>query len=545
MSRYKRFFSSIDRLGRGVETPVIGLLGMQPFRFPLSRGPILAWLTLSLFSGCGDDRLASGSPNTILIVVDTLRPDFLGVYGDERVATPNIDTLGADGIVFENAFSPSPITAPSHAALFASRHPAELGVVNNASARIPSDVPLLAEILDRAGYDTGAAVAIAPIRERWGFGRGFDEFEERFENSWILNADAVLPQTLEVLGRLRPPLFLWSHLSDPHEPYNAHGVVERDAEVLINGKSIGRVSTSSSAPRLIDFELASGVNELEIRAAYPFEILRLSLRRRGWPKPTLDPEKPPVGYFTRYQAKITSRGHRKPQLLVQLADRVDPDERAGRYAREVSYVDHHVGLLIERLKTLGLYRQSLILFTADHGEGLGCHGHGGHVETLYDCMVRVPLIIKPPMGAVISGERRRTDLAGLVDVLPTILGALGIEPRSEMRGRDLLATGAATEESVIFLETHRPQATRTLFGLRGSRHSIIYDATSDAWEFYYLTSDPKQHNNLFDPQVPIVAEWVRRLQMRLSREARPLPGVEEPAEMDDETQEVLRSLGYL
>ncbi len=505
----------------------------------------IALVALGLLAGCDGERSAANPVNVVLIDVDTLRPDFLGTYGGSRSSTPHIDALAADGIVFENAVSPSPITGPSHAALFTSRHPSELGLVNNGTSRLPEEVPVMAEILDQAGFDTGGVIAIAPIRKQWGFDRGFGTFDDRLRNTWILNAGEVMPQTLEVLDRLAPPFFLWSHLADPHEPYNAHGAVEHEAEVLIGGETIGRVSTSTSNVQLIDFRLRAGVNELVIRGEQPFKIRRLSMRRRGWIKPELDPEHPPLEYFTHYRATITSWRPRELRLVIQLSDLIsDPEAILDRYAREVAHVDRHVGLLIDRLKSRGLYDDSLILFTADHGEGLGCHGHGGHVETLYDCMVRVPLIVKPPRASGLIVGQRRNDLAGLIDVLPTVLGILDVEPRPEMRGRDLLDP-ATVSDPAILMETHRPQAQKTLFGLRGQSHSIIFDATSDAWEFYDLAQDPDQLVNRFDPQDPLIAAWAGRLRQRLRSEAQPLPGVEVSSELDDETREMLRSLGYL
>lgn len=499
---------------------------------------------LFLVAGCGVDRVAANPVNVVLIVIDTLRPDFLGTYGGNRSATPHIDGLAADGIVFETAVSPSPMTGPSHAALFTSRHPSELGVVNNA-ANLPDRVPVMAEILAQAGFDTGAAIAIAPIRRQWGFDRGFRIFEEdQLRNTWILNADTVLPQTLDILDRLKPPFFLWSHLADPHAPYKAHGAAEYEAEVLVNGRTIGRVPTSASAVQRIDFELQRGLNELEIRSEHFFRIHRLSMRHRGWFKPDLDPARPPPEYLAEYRAEITSWRSKKVQLVVQLSDRVRDPEILDRYAGEVAYVDRNIGLLIDRLKSMGLYEESLILLTSDHGQGLGCHGYGGHVETLYDCMVRVPLIVKPPRSLGFDVGQRRDDLAGLVDVLPTVLGVLALEPRPQMRGRDLLDPTPVSAPAIL-METHRPQAQKTLLGLRGQSHSIIFDATAEAWEFYDLAQDPDQLVNLYDLHNPLVVEWTRRLQQRLRDEAQPLPGVDVKSEIDDEAREMLRSLGYL
>ncbi len=519
---------------------------MRSRRQPRTRSArrLLCYLgILSATAGCGAGGSASNPANVVLIVVDTLRPDFLGAYGGARSPTPHIDRLAADGIVFDNSFAPTPITGPSHAALFTSRHPSELGLVNNSRSRLRADVPVLAEILEAAGYATGATIALATVGKKWGFDRGFDRFEDRLRNAWILSADQVLPATLETLKGLDPPFFLWSHFADPHEPYRAHGTAEHDAEVAVEGIVLGRVSTSSADLRLLDLELRPGSNEVVIRAGHPFKVRRLALRQRGWKKPTFEPAQPPLGYLREYRATIHAPKRRQLKLVVQLSDQVeDAEEVTVRYALEVSFADRYVGVLLDRLRELGLYDESLIIFTSDHGEGLGCHGFGGHVETVYDCMVRVPLIIKPPRG--FSRPTRRSDPAGLVDVMPTVLSLLGVEPRPLMRGRDLLAIGAERLDPTLFLETHRPQSRKTFFGLRGARHAVILDATEKRWELYDLRRDPVQHVNIFDLADPAHARWATRLRDRLRREARLLEGAPNSSEVDEATREMLRSLGY-
>lgn len=495
-------------------------------------------------AGCAPDRSASNPVNVVLIVVDTLRPDFLGTYRGTRSPTPHIDRLAADGIVFDNAFAPAPITGPSHAALFTSRHPSELGLVNNSRIRLRADVPVLAEMLGDTGYESGAVIALGTLGKKWGFDRGFDTFEDRLRNAWILSADQVLPPTLETLERLEPPFFLWSHLADPHEPYNAHRTVEHDAEVIVAGTRLGRVPTSTSEVRLLDLELEQGRNEVVIRSQHPFLVRRLALRQRGWRKPTFEPERPPFEYLKEYRATIHARVQRKLKLVVQLSDLIETAEDVlDRYALEVSYADRHVGALLDRLRARRLYDDSLIVFTADHGEALGCHGYDTHVDTLYDCMVRVPLIIKPPRSAARSGTRR-SDPAGLVDVVPTVLSLLGVEPRPLMRGRDLLAAGARDLEPAIFMETHRPEAEKTLFGLRSRHHAVILDPAENRWELYDLRQDPDQQINLFDAADPEHARWADRLRDRWRREARPLAGGRNAPGPEESTREMLRSLGY-
>ena len=530
----------------------------MPLRIPLPADlPPKLWLNLAL---TGTDNGVSEAAITltsaalewkfrpltvILIVVDTLRPDYLGCYGAHDDASPNIDGLAEDGILFETAVCHSPITGPSHACLFASRLPTETGVINNSRNKIPAGIPLLAEFLQERGYDSGAAISISPIAERYGFGRGFETYSDSLGHSWIINADEVLPRSLEILSGLESPLFLWAHFSDPHEPYDAHGLVEHQAEILVAGRRVRNVSTSTYSPTVLDLDLPPGETEVVLRSEYPFVVRNLALRSRTGKPPLLEPETPPQEETTEYHATLLASDTCNVHLVVALADRVsNQNERHERYAREVAFTDRHVGGLLTALRTSGLYDESLIIFTSDHGEALGCHGFIGHIETVYDCMVRVPLIVKPPLHGEARGGTRRSDLASLVDILPTVLGQLELEPPSWLRGRDLISARANETDPVVFLETHPPEASRTLYGLRGSRYKIIWSPESDGWEFYDLKEDPGEMSNLFDPGQELVLSWQRRLEALLANLnlAKETENTDLP--LDARTEEMLKSLGY-
>lgn len=484
--------------------------------------------------------------NTVLIVIDTLRPDHLGCYGDERGLSPAIDRLASDGIRFENAIATAPITGPSHASLFTSRWPCETGVLNNCVAPPSADLPVLAEIFDSLDFTTGAAVSISAVTGEYGFARGFRGFADDLGYGFLAPADSVVARALRQLERTAPPFFLWAHFSEPHEPYDAHGLVDRRAELRLDGRLVVSVPTSTYTPTAVELELPPRSADMVITSADPFRVRALAVAGLDGPPPALSPAEPPLDPTDTFRVTIGADGARHVRFEFALADMIKRDERLReRYAREVAAVDARVGALLDELRRRNLYDESLIIFSSDHGEGLGEHDLVGHVENLYESLLRVPLIIKPPRSAGLPAGRARRDLASLVDVLPTVLAQLGRPPLAGARGRDLLAPDAARgRDDVVFAETHRPQSQRTLYALRGTRYKIVLEPEHAAWEFYDLKRDPAEQRNRYAPDNARAQAWRQRLATQLAD----LGLVNAPdapdAPVDARARRALRALGY-
>ncbi len=172
--------------------------------------------------------------HVVLVTVDTLRADHVGAYGGD-VATPHLDRLAAEGALVVHASAHVPLTRPSHLSLFSGFLPPETGVRDNVSPVPIPDVPLLAEVLRDAGYETAAFVSAAVVAAESGFDRGFavysDELEgdpsdPRFLNTAQRRGDETLDLATAWLEERTAagtpaPLFVWIHLYDPHEPYEA------------------------------------------------------------------------------------------------------------------------------------------------------------------------------------------------------------------------------------------------------------------------------------------------------------------------------------
>jgi arylsulfatase A-like enzyme/Tfp pilus assembly protein PilF len=169
-------------------------------------------------------------PNVLLITIDTLRPDYLHCYGYEQIETPSIDSLAAAGIRFEQAYTPVPITLPSHTVILTGTYPMMSGMHDFSGNNLNPEQATLATVLRGRGYDTGAVIAAAVLDRRFGLNRGFDFYYDHFNFGRLSEANLdfmerpandVIDQALKWLAKPRKgPFFLWVHLYDPHHPYN-------------------------------------------------------------------------------------------------------------------------------------------------------------------------------------------------------------------------------------------------------------------------------------------------------------------------------------
>jgi arylsulfatase A-like enzyme/Flp pilus assembly protein TadD len=186
------------------------------------------------FRGEAQSVPASRTP-VLLITVDTLRADRLGCYGARRIETPAMDALTAEGVRFERAYAQVPITLPSHAVILSGTYPMYNGVRDFTSSGIPPGVGLLGEAFQRQGYQTAAFVSAFVLDRTWGFGRGFETYDDHFDPRQFetQNPGNIQRRAGETIDRLlawlrayesrpagRRPFFIWLHLYDPHSDYN-------------------------------------------------------------------------------------------------------------------------------------------------------------------------------------------------------------------------------------------------------------------------------------------------------------------------------------
>src|SRR3954454_20620589 len=200
-------------------------------------------------------------PNLILITIDTLRADHVGVYGAASGATPTLDALARRGARFDQVQTAVPLTGPSHATILTGQYPPTHGVRGNVVFTMGTTYPTLATRLKRRGYATAAFVGAYPVAAAFGFGQGFDTFDEEFHESGAADtgaerrANEVADASLRWLeGRRDDPFFAWIHFYDPHAPYDPPTPYRErfasspyDGEIAFTDSQVGRVLESVRA----------------------------------------------------------------------------------------------------------------------------------------------------------------------------------------------------------------------------------------------------------------------------------------------------------
>lgn len=507
-----------------------------------TRELLIAWLLATTFGlGSCDTRAKELRPNIVVIVVDTLRAD----HTDPELAkarTPAIDGLAKDGVRFERAFSHAPATLPSHTSLFSSRPPSESSVRTNGQP-VPKDLPLLAEWVAKHGYSTHAVVSLAsmwPASDRRGLDRGFGRYDRG--RSSVTRGDDVahmLDATLEQITA-EQPFFLFAHFSDPHEPYDAHGAVERYASISFDDRSLGSVCVSEATETRRELLIPPGKHSFVVETDRDAQLRSLEFTAQNvdlsWEfvEGSLhDPHRKFVVHVTNpAPARVAST------LTFWLHDAVRPDEAPLRYRSEVEFADRCVGDLLGGLKRRGLYDSSIIVFTSDHGEALGEHATWGHIVTLYDELLHVPLVFKLPSTlagreVLAAGSKR---LVRLVDVAPTLLDLVDLPPLPDQRGTSLLVEQA---ERVLFAQTQRADGTGELFCARDEQFKLIYSPLEERFELYDVVKDPLELGDVYATRGKERWEWTDALRALAARTRR-----DGERQIDPEARARLDALGY-
>jgi arylsulfatase A-like enzyme len=356
----------------------------------MSRAAALLAACFAAVAGCSSEPPAPARPATtpdglVVIVIDTLRADHLGAYGDTRGLSPRLDAMAAEATVYEQCIAASSWTRSSMAALFASEYPTALGVLDTGDV-LPESVTTLAESLSAAGYQTLGATANRNAGPRWGFGQGFEILLTNMErvsypdDFGMVPAEVLTAQGLELLdGRdTTRPFLLFVHYTDPHDPYFAH--------------------------------------------------------------PEFMPGPEPAGGFDGSRRDLRRMDAQHPSDLTD----ADKERIRWLYASEVAYCDQWVGALFDGLAERGLSDETLVVVTADHGEGLWDHEKRAHGKDLYEEMIRVPLLVRWPASWGVAPGRVPSPVQNL-DVAPTLMLAAGQGAPDGWRGVDLwpVAAGAA------------------------------------------------------------------------------------------------------
>lgn len=360
---------------------------------------------------CGACHSRPEKPNVLFISLDATRADHIdnGDPAGARAYTPQMRRFATRALVFTQAFSVIPQTLPSHLAMFTARSPRELGVLAN-EQRFDGRCRTLPEVFRAAGYATAGIVSLGALGRATGFSRGFDRFRDDLPEKEVFFAPAgrVTAEALQTLEALRGRrFFLFVHYSDPHSPYAPPG---RGAglQILLDGAPVAACNAYKGAILRLAVPLPRGRHRLEFRlqegnADFDFFILR---RLRF--SPSCRVERCDVEYNAGlYEGAHLLRGGRASVTvscreagevrLFQVIPILTWKAAMACYREEVEYMDGQVGRLLEGLERLGLRRDTAVVVTADHGEGLGeREEYFGHVRHLNNQFIHVPLMVHLP-----------------------------------------------------------------------------------------------------------------------------------------------------
>jgi len=369
--------------------------------------------------------------NVLLITVDTLRADHLGAYGYARNTSPNLDQLARQSILFRQAYAHAPETVPSLGSLMTSYYPHETKLYSNEHV-LAGEAVTLAELLRDAGYVTGAIVGNGVLVRGGGLEQGFQEYDDHMDDKVSMGLERKAPAITHAASawlerRHREKFFLWIHYMDPHGPYIAPP---------------------------------------------PYDSMFIESAKGGEKRIPVNKARTGRGGIPDYQ---------------QLGDHREVAYYIAQYDGEIRYFDHWLGELLGVVRRLELLDNTVVIFTADHGEGMGEHDYYfAHNEFLYEGLIHVPLMLRLP-GASSGGKDVGIPVAQ-ADVLPTILGLLSLHAPRPVNGRGLTEPYQA---GTIYAESFAHGSKRALIE---NRLKLI--TQQDGYELFDLEHDPAETTNV-------------------------------------------------
>lgn len=478
-------------------------------------------LTVALIVAAGALACAPAEPppSMVIVVIDTLRADHLGAYGYEANPTsPNLDARASSAALFDNAFSTAPWTLPAFGSLLTAQLPtrhsagsrfdlADVGEEEGPLERmvkhgerlffeLDESLPTLGSEFQQAGYRTAAIVSNAFLSPEFGLDRGFDTYAYDKKAPSRRRASTVTDLALEWLRQhdedaAGQPFLLLVHYFDPHMPYRA------------------------PEPFFGKFARVHGGDEFDALAQ---DVTRL-----------------------RYRVRDRTEGWERYMAFEQAL-----------YDEEIAYADAELERLMTALDAGGFSDKGYILLTSDHGEEFHDHGWGEHGHTVYDELLRVPLMVWGP-----GVEPGRYQLpVSLVDIMPTLLDIAGSHVEADFQGDTLwpvLVEGPASRTASA-LRFDRPLfAERVLYGdekkaLIRWPWKLCVDVEDSAQLLYNLQLDPGEMDG---SSLDDLDEEGRDLMFAMLAELQEVMveagahGHRSGASLSEDTLRTLRGLGYI
>ncbi len=410
--------------------------------------PTLLGLLALLGSSCGGAP-EEPRPNVVLISIDTLRPDHLGCYGYRRNTSPSIDAIAAESALFEQHISSSPWTLPAHTTMFTSVPDSVHGVVDAIRFRLSEEFETLPESFQGAGYRTVGFFAGPYLHPAFGLGQGFDRYIDCVQTV----PDSEVDEDNE--WSMRDPILRASH----------HGVT--------NDKVYARWQEffGEAAPEAGETPFFAFVHLWDVHFDFtpppPYDTM-------------FDPD---------YDGPFTGRDFfHDPEINAAIPQR-DKDHIIALYDGEIRWTDEIIGRIRRDLEQAGLWENTIVVITSDHGTELFDHGGKGHRTTLFDEQIRIPLIVSFP-GRV--APKRFAGQTRMIDLGPTLRDLVGLPAVATTMGESLAPYLRGEVETM----PSRPAVSelmsvgRNLRSLRtdGGKYVANHDTGARVW--FDLAGDP-------------------------------------------------------
>jgi arylsulfatase A-like enzyme len=454
---------------------------------------IIVGLLTTLTGGC-ERRQIEPRHNVVIILLDTFRADRMGSSVAGSGITPAIDQFARRGVVFNQAFSHAPWTLPSVASIFTSQLPVQHGAGGSMGSfkALSPDAVTIAEVFQGHGAKTGAISNVIFLTNTFGAMQGFDtlDAEAKGDNDTLRDAESTTDAALEwIIENDGQRFFLFVHYFDPHLKYDPPQPFRREH------------ADAADAER--DDYLFGSVSDM----------LRL---RRG-------------------QHDLS------PPLLSRLEK---------LYDGEIAYIDHEVARLLNSLGNLSIAQDTIVVLTADHGEEFLDHGGFEHGHTLYDELLRVPLIIWEP-GTLSANNMNAEETNRIVDtpvrhidLAPTLFHLTGVTQGISFSGRSLAPLIAGQHE------TGRAVLSQaTLWGNSGNAFrqdgfKLIEYSDSGSIQLFDIRNDLDERIDLSNSDQDRASTMRDELHLVLDK-LQTKGDVNETLDLNDEQRQKLRALGYL
>jgi arylsulfatase len=363
-------------------------------------------------------------PNILIIVADALRADHLSCYGYSRETTPNLDRFAEANTMYSHAFTPATWTRSVAASILTGTYPSVHGV-KTMNHTFSDKLPTIQKQLNEVGYFTNAVSAIGNFSSELGFGAGFDRFIDLYKDTGLPDERAKSSAEDEML----------SHESGSVIFPRASDVFDRFIDIVADSDQDG-----------------------------PFFSLL-------WTIDPHDPYSPPKEHQPFVDSSYRGEMDGSRESLRRATNEEDFQRLIDLYDSELSYLDKQIKKLMDRLRQIDEYENTVIVFLGDHGEAFGDHdGNVGHSNLHYEELIRVPLLIRFPDGTEWDGGGR---LASLIDIAPTVMRYID-EPYEHslpesVSGQSLLDGG----RNRVFGETHYSDAQNSYVSVRERRWKFI------------------------------------------------------------------------